>query len=193
MNKMYGFENECLSKYNIKIFELFQNFFITLPLGHIINNKIFIVHGGLTNSSSLLISSLQNINRFNNDLTHSPLNDLLWSDPMFNNGFAPSPRGLTCTFGPDITLKFLELNNLDLLIRSHQVQENGYNITHQGKCITIFSAPNYIGQMNNKGAIINIKFLIKEKKYELNYKTFIYTPSLPQYPPMKYSSFNLTL
>jgi len=35
------------------------------------------------------------------------------------------------------------LISLDLLIRSHEVKENGYVIEHNGKCITVFSAPNY--------------------------------------------------
>lgn len=46
-------------------------------------------------------------------------------------------------FGPDVTAKFLADNNLELLIRSHEVKDNGYEVMHDGKCITVFSAPNY--------------------------------------------------
>jgi hypothetical protein len=53
-------------------------------------------------------------------------------------------------FGPDITKEFLDLNGLDLLIRSHEVKEEGYLVEHDGKCITVFSAPNYCDQMGNK-------------------------------------------
>lgn len=35
-----------------------------------------------------------------------------------------------------------------------QVKEEGYAVEHDGKCITIFSAPNYVDQMGNKGAFI---------------------------------------
>ena len=46
------------------------------------------------------------------------------------------------SFGPDVTAAFLEQNGLDLLIRSHEVKEEGYVVEHGGKCITVFSAPN---------------------------------------------------
>ena len=36
------------------------------------------------------------------------------------------------------------------------VQDNGYEVTHDGKCITVFSAPNYCDTMGNKGAFITL-------------------------------------
>ncbi len=35
-------------------------------------------------------------------------------------------------------------------------QDNGYEVTHDGKCITVFSAPNYCDTMGNKGAFITL-------------------------------------
>lgn len=35
-----------------------------------------------------------------------------------------------------------------------QVKDEGYAVEHNGKCITVFSAPNYCDQMGNKGAFI---------------------------------------
>jgi hypothetical protein len=46
-------------------------------------------------------------------------------------------------FGPDITKRFLQRNQLDYIIRSHEVKADGYEVAHNGKCITVFSAPNY--------------------------------------------------
>ena len=69
--------------------------------------------------------------------------ELLWSDPQPEPGRGASKRGVGIQFGPDVTKNFLDRNNLDMLIRSHEVKENGYVIEHDGKCVTVFSAPNY--------------------------------------------------
>ncbi len=42
----------------------------------------------------------------------------------------------------------------ELLVRSHEVKEEGYTVDHDGKCITVFSAPNYCDSVGNKGAFI---------------------------------------
>ncbi|CAF5209822.1 unnamed protein product, partial [Rotaria magnacalcarata] len=59
-------------------------------------------------------------------------------------------------FGPDVTERFLKLNNLEYVVRSHEVKQEGYELAHNGKCITVFSAPNYCDTMGNKGAYITI-------------------------------------
>jgi serine/threonine-protein phosphatase 5 len=38
--------------------------------------------------------------------------DLLWADPAKTPGRTPSKRGISIGFGPDITKKFLQENNL---------------------------------------------------------------------------------
>ncbi|KAJ8308516.1 hypothetical protein KUTeg_013390 [Tegillarca granosa] len=82
--------------------------------------------------------------------------ELLWSDPQPMCGRSDSKRGVGTMFGPDVTKKFLQRNKLDYVIRSHEVKQDGYEISHDGKCITVFSAPNYCDTMGNKGAFITI-------------------------------------
>ena len=82
--------------------------------------------------------------------------ELLWSDPQPMKGRSPSKRGVGIQFGPDVTRRFLERNNLDYVIRSHEVKADGYEVAHEGKCITVFSAPNYCDTMGNKGAFITM-------------------------------------
>ncbi len=52
------------------------------------------------------------------------------------------------SFGSDYTLAFLAVNNLELMVRSHEVKDEGYVEEHDGKCITVFSAPNYCDQVS---------------------------------------------
>jgi serine/threonine-protein phosphatase 5 len=97
-------------------------------------------------------------------------------------GRSPSKRGIGFSFGPDITQKFLETNKLSLVVRSHEVKDEGYVVEHGGKCITIFSAPNYCDQMGNKGAFI--RFYADMKPV---FTTYTAVPH-PAVPPMAYSS-----
>ncbi|RWW24998.1 hypothetical protein GW17_00010693, partial [Ensete ventricosum] len=45
----------------------------------------------------------------------------------------------------------------DLVVRSHEVKDEGYEIEHSGKLITVFSAPNYCDQVIT---ILNLQVLI---------------------------------
>jgi serine/threonine-protein phosphatase PP1 catalytic subunit len=51
---------------------------------------------------------------------------------------------------------FLKKFNLDLICRAHQVVEEGYEFFNKRQLVTIFSAPNYCGEFENNGAIMNI-------------------------------------
>ena len=62
-------------------------------------------------------------------------------------GVHGNPRGDgVATFGPDVTERFCERENLDLIIRSHQYVPEGYKIMHSGHLITLFSARDYLEQ-----------------------------------------------
>lgn len=41
-----------------------------------------------------------------------------------------------------------------MVVRSHEVKDEGFEVVHDGKLVTIFSAPNYCDQMGNRGAYI---------------------------------------
>ena len=190
MNRLYGFERECSTKYNNDIFSMFSDLFCYLPVGHVIGNKVLIVHGGLFADSNVTLADIQGFNRIGQPPEYGPMNDILWSDPMDQKGYLPSPRGVTKTFGPDITDMFLKREGLDLLIRSHQMQMEGYLVQHNGKCITVFSAPNYVGRMNNKGAIVFLKFDEDGKLQEPEFASYIAQPIPKDYRPMQYSSYS---
>ena len=47
VNRVYGFENEVLDKYNAKVFQHFQDVFDWLPVSHLVNSSVLVMHGGL--------------------------------------------------------------------------------------------------------------------------------------------------
>ncbi len=52
--------------------------------------------------------------------------DLLWSDPEADiSGWAENDRGVSYTFGADVVGKFLQKHDFDLVVRAHQVVEDG--------------------------------------------------------------------
>ena len=48
MNKIYGFEGEVRAKYDDRVMALFTEVFNWLPLAAVLQDKVFVVHGGLS-------------------------------------------------------------------------------------------------------------------------------------------------
>lgn len=85
------------------------------------------------------------------------ISDLTWADPdekVF--GYADSPRGAGRSFGPNAVKKFLQMHNLDLVVRAHQVVMDGYEFFADRQLVTVFSAPSYCGQFDNAAAVMNV-------------------------------------
>ena len=183
MNRVYGFEGETRAKYSQEVFDLFSEVFNALPLGHILNRSVYVVHGGLYSKDNVTIDDIQKQRRFCEIPESGLMCETLWADPQPMPGRSPSKRGVGLSFGPDVTENFLQTNGLSMVVRSHEVKEDGYVVEHNGKCITVFSAPNYCDQMGNKGAFIRFSGKTMKPKFT----TFTHVPH-PGKRPMAYSS-----
>ncbi|XP_034238225.1 serine/threonine-protein phosphatase 5-like isoform X1 [Thrips palmi] len=188
MNQMYGFEGEVKAKYTNQMSQLFTEVYNWLPLAHLLNNKVLVMHGGLFTKDDVTLDDIRKIDRNREPPEDGLMCELLWSDPQPQNGRESSKRGVGVQFGPDVTHNFLKRNNLEYIIRSHEVKSAGYEIAHEGKCITIFSAPNYCDTMGNKGAYITLKGNDMSPKFT----TYEAVPH-PDVKPMMYANSLLSM
>nr|XP_056717914.1 serine/threonine-protein phosphatase with EF-hands 1 [Euleptes europaea] len=268
MNLRYGFTKEVMKKYRShgkKIVRLLQDVFSWLPLATIVDSKVLILHGGISDTTDLNFLNLFQRNKLKTllrplkskteknrepegpsviedcstlrevkkclsrqDITKSSsasserkpnskdvtdakqhvdlsdrtssvevsdlepnvstsrtspeptteewkqVIDILWSDPKPQNGCTPNKyRGGGCYFGPDVTARLLKRYNLKMLIRSHECKQEGYEISHYGKVITIFSASNYYEEGSNRGAYIKLNpdLIPRFVQYQVNQGT----------------------
>jgi serine/threonine-protein phosphatase PP1 catalytic subunit len=141
INRIYGFYDECKRRYNIKMWKKFQDVFNVMPFAAVVDEKIFCIHAGLSPD----LNSPEQIKRIMRptDVPDSGLLcDLLWSDPEADiSGWAENDRGVSYTFGGDVVSKFLQKHDYDLIVRAHQVVEDGYEFFADRQLVTLFSAP----------------------------------------------------
>lgn len=156
INKVYGFYDEVYSKYgNCKIWNSINKVFSFLNIACIVDGKYLCVHGGI--STRLTINKLERADRFDKLTQESIVNDVIWSDPYYKNGSAANPRGSGFLFGEDIAKQFLMFNNLEMIVRSHQLAIEGYKWDFEGLCLTVWSAPNYMNKCSNPASVLLIE------------------------------------
>jgi hypothetical protein len=226
-NIIYGFAGECGTKYDLDLFDLFSEAFRRLPLAHLVDKKVLVLHAGLPGPNPRIWMpgqthdptdaipltpppSLDQIAAIDRDFEVGPedyknaigpsttnkelidkrfLVDLVWSDPRGSKGWGPSYRksqGIY-TFGPDVTQAFIEKNNLQCILRSHEVKQEGYAWDHGNLLCTVFSAPNYLDTGNNKGSIMRLS-PGADGKIQFEVQQFEALPH-PDLPPMHWQSF----
>ncbi|KAH0573380.1 Serine/threonine-protein phosphatase [Spironucleus salmonicida] len=156
INRIYGFYQECRQRYSVNLWKVFKKTFDALPIAATIEDKIFCVHGGLSPELNSF-KQLANIVRPTCVPDQGLLCDVLWSDPDTTiQGFQENDRGVSFTFGQDVVMKFLKKFDYDLIVRAHQVIQDGYEFFAKRRLVTIFSAPNYCGEYDNSGAIMSV-------------------------------------
>ncbi len=177
INANFGFLEECQNRLNEEsmnddsIFNVVNEFFEYLPLAAIIEEQILCLHGGI-GASLNYISDIELIERpleivhEAQTKTQQIVMDILWSDPTDNDdelGIQPNLQrdsnnyGNIVKFGPDIVKKFLQQNNLNMIMRAHECVLDGFERFAGGSLITVFSATDYCRRHNNAGAMLIVK------------------------------------
>jgi serine/threonine-protein phosphatase with EF-hand domain len=153
--RVYGFETEVKTKYDELLFEMFAEVFNFLPLFSLVNDSIFIVHGGLFHTPSVDIAELDEIVRSDyyvkppvpypqnirgltpeearKEFMKQLQRDALWSDPTDEVGCYLNPRGAGVSFGPDIAAAFMAKNGIDMVVRSHECVFSGFDLPYDAQ------------------------------------------------------------
>jgi diadenosine tetraphosphatase ApaH/serine/threonine PP2A family protein phosphatase len=138
------------------VWRLCNEVFDLLPIGAVVANRIFCVHGGLS-PEIRLCEQICLFERQDELPTSGGLADLVWSDPDEGIGWQINQRGAGWLFGSRPTNEFMQNNKLDLIARAHQLAMKGYT-WHQGgeRLVTVWSAPNYMYRSGNEAAVLVI-------------------------------------
>eukprot|EP00746_Dinoflagellata_sp_MGD_P002635 gnl/MRDRNA2_/MRDRNA2_105160_c0_seq1.p1 gnl/MRDRNA2_/MRDRNA2_105160_c0~~gnl/MRDRNA2_/MRDRNA2_105160_c0_seq1.p1 ORF type:complete len:1066 (+),score=191.69 gnl/MRDRNA2_/MRDRNA2_105160_c0_seq1:78-3275(+) len=154
ITRIYGFYDECKRRYNIKLWKQFCDAFNCLPPAALIEDTVLCMHGGISPELSDW-SQVRNLLRPTDVPDSGLLCDLLWADPDQDvSGWVENDRGVSFTFGPDVVTSFNQRMGLDLIVRAHQVVEDGYEFFGSRQLVTLFSAPDYCGEFNNAAALL---------------------------------------
>lgn len=161
-----GFRSEVLDKYSSRLYMKFLEYFEELPLATVLNNEIFVVHGGLP-PPNVDLNWLKILPKRSKQ-RHGSIFDQVTHAMLFSDPFTPPKktkeqcRGLG--FGPKETADFLKLTNLHGIIRSHECVD-GLHQQHDGRVATLFSAAGYCRAFKNRGAIARFEADSKTPKY----------------------------
>uniref|UniRef100_F1LB22 Serine/threonine-protein phosphatase n=2 Tax=Ascaris TaxID=6251 RepID=F1LB22_ASCSU len=161
VNREYGFYDELAQRFSVaqamQLWKEFNDLFSVFPFAALVKGRILCMHGGLSPHLES-IADIKNIRMPVAECFADTLEqDLVWSDPKLDlKGFEPNKlRNVSVAFGEDVVYKACKKMGLDLVVRAHQVMENGYGFFAGRKLVTVFSAPMY-AELNNKGAVMRI-------------------------------------
>jgi diadenosine tetraphosphatase ApaH/serine/threonine PP2A family protein phosphatase len=190
ISHQYGFYNECILQYGHNgIFDMCNEVFDLLPYAAVIDRTCFAVHGGLSPGIPL-IHNIDTMKREEEVPQTGPLADLVWSDPENVPFWRLNSRGAGFIFGQKQVTEFCHLNRVGLIVRSHQLAQDGYQwwfardgiprkgSAFNGQLLLVWSAPNYAYQNGNRASVCMYGF---SERLELEMRQFdANTDRIPQ-------------
>ncbi len=150
-----------------KLYEMFvRDVFPRFPDAALVEGNIFLVHGG---PPTTMLEAERWTDALAVDEFPTPLpilEELLWNDPCeCDEPYRFNPRGAGKLWGKPVTEATLKLTSTRLIIRGHEVAQEGYKFNHDDKVLTLFSR---LGEpySNEKAAYIVVRFVDEWYKRE---------------------------
>jgi diadenosine tetraphosphatase ApaH/serine/threonine PP2A family protein phosphatase len=157
ISQQYGFYDEIVQRYGHPgLWRLCNSTFDMLPMAALISNSTFCIHGGLSPAVKL-VEQFARLDRRKEIPREGPITDICWSDPDPDiDGWRLNARGAGWRFGKRPVDEFCRNNKLELIVRAHQMVMDGFVFHFEGKCVTVWSAPNYVYQSGNRAAFLKM-------------------------------------
>ena len=159
VNTLYGFYEEIVQRFgHAGPWKLCNEIFDLLPLAALVDDKLYCVHGGLSPQVKLVDQVVLFERRKEIPEKICAVSDICWSDPQEDmEEWGPNPRGAGHLFGRRPVKEFCFNNNLQCIVRAHQLINDGYQWLFDNKLVTVWSAPNYMYRNNNLASIMEVK------------------------------------
>ena len=165
ISRLYGLFDECKRKLDRWTWKNFIEMFNCMPFAALIQGRILCVPSGL--SPYLKLEQLRSIRRPCDVSDEGLLCDLLWA--FFDadcRSWEEGDQSIQLSYGPDVLEQFLQQTQLERIICSARVLEEGHQ-SFQDKLVELFSASNYCNEFGNAGAV-----LLLDEKLEHRFITY---------------------
>ena len=152
-----NFLNQVINFFeDYSIYQAAARSFEYIPLAMRIDKCMLCVHGGIGPSLRDL-NSIRMIQRPIDSFGSDSLDSLVWSDPSDDvELYENSSRGTGYIFGAKACETFMKTSGLTMIIRGHECVDEGCESHFDNKLMTVFSASNYCGVVNNKAGVLEI-------------------------------------
>ena len=152
-----NFLNQVITVFeDYSIYQAAAKSFEYIPLAVRIDKVMLCVHGGIGPRLRDL-NSIRQISKPIESFGSDNLDSLVWSDPSEDvEMFEDSSRGTGYLFGALACEAFLKACGLTTIIRGHECVDGGFETHFDNKLITVFSASNYCGVVNNQSGVLEV-------------------------------------
>lgn len=163
VNQSNGFRTEVLKRYDQELYDDFNKLFSYFPIAAVIGSRILCINSGISNE--ILSVDQISVNVRPCEITkQNPIFQFLSSipDPSIDRWSDPQEPG-NLRFGVSALKEFLSSNKLQMIIRSHDIVDEGYEFPLNGdeSILTLSSMPSYNNKDEKNGCILEMDITLK--------------------------------